>query len=242
MARALLWLVREDRRRALVELDAGMELLRDTPVTAPNRGLWALLHALDGDDGPAAVAEVEASGLTVYWLIRGWVGHARAVELGRRGHIAEAEEVFARADADLAPCDWYRHHARRLVAEAAIRDRWGNPTRWLAEALAFFDATGPPAVASACRSLLRQAGAPVPRRRRPAPDLPGALANAGVTPREAEVLTLLAEGLSTRDIAARLYLSPKTAERHIANLVTKLAVESRSELVSLAARHLLGVR
>jgi DNA-binding NarL/FixJ family response regulator len=68
------------------------------------------------------------------------------------------------------------------------------------------------------------------------------LANAGVTPREAEVLTLLAEGLSTRDIAARLYLSPKTAERHIANLVTKLAVESRSELVSLAARHLLGVR
>jgi DNA-binding NarL/FixJ family response regulator len=242
MARALLWLVREDRRRALVELDAGMELLRDTPVTAPNRGLWALLHALDGDDGPAAVAEVEASGLTVYWLIRGWVGHARAVELGRRGHIAEAEEVFARADADLAPCDWYRHHARRLVAEAAIRDRWGNPTRWLAEALAFFDATGPPAVASACRSLLRQAGVPVPRRRRPAPDLPGALANAGVTPREAEVLTLLAEGLSTRDIAARLYLSPKTAERHIANLVTKLAVESRSELVSLAARHLLGVR
>ena len=113
MARALLWLVREDRRRALAELDAGMELLRDTPVTAPHRGLWALLHTLDRDDGPAAVAEVEASGLTVYWLIRGWVGHARAVELGRRGHIAEAEEAFARADADLAPCDWYRHHARR---------------------------------------------------------------------------------------------------------------------------------
>jgi len=238
MARALLWLVREDRRRALAELDAGMELLRDTPVTAPNRGLWALLHTLDRDDGPDAVAEVEASGLTVYWLTRGWVGHARAVELGRRGRIAEAEEVFARADADLAPCDWYRHHARRLVAEAAIRDRWGHPKRWLAEALAFFDATGPPAVASACRSLLRQAGAPVPRRRRPAPDLPDALAAAGVTPREAEVLTLLAEGLSTRDIAARLYLSPKTVERHIANLATKLGVESRSELVSLAARHL----
>jgi DNA-binding NarL/FixJ family response regulator len=68
------------------------------------------------------------------------------------------------------------------------------------------------------------------------------LAAAGVTPREAEVLTLLAEGLSTRDIAARLYLSPKTVERHIANLATKLGVESRSELVSLAARHLLGVR
>ena len=240
MARALLWLVREDRRRALAELDAGMELLRDTPVTAPGRGLWALLHALDRGDGPAAVAEVEASGLTVYWLIRGWVGHARAVEFGQRGHTAEAEQAFADADAELAPCDWYRHHARRLVAEAAIRDRWGDPTCWLAEALAFFDAGGPPAVASACRSLLRQAGAPVPRRRRPAPDLPDALSAAGVTPREAEVLTLLAEGLSTRDIAARLYLSPKTVERHIANLAAKVGVGGRSELVSFAARHLLG--
>jgi DNA-binding CsgD family transcriptional regulator len=240
MARALLWLVREDRRRALAELDAGMELLRDTPVTAPNRGLWALLHTLDRDDGPAAVADVEASGLTVYWLIRGWVGHARAVELGRRGHIAVAEEAFGRADADLAPCDWYRHHARRLVAEAAIHDQWGDPKRWLADALAFFDATGPPAVASACRSLLRQAGAPVPRRHRSAPDLPEALTAAGVTPREAEVLTLLAEGRSTRDIAARLYLSPKTVERHIANSAAKVGVGGRSELVSFAARHLLG--
>jgi DNA-binding CsgD family transcriptional regulator len=240
MARALLWLVREDRRRALAELDAGMELLRDTPVTAPHRGLWALLHTLDRDDGPAAVAEVEASGLTVYWLIRGWVGHAHAVELGRRGHLAEAEEAFATADADLAPCDWYRHHARRLVAEAAIRDRWGNPKRWLADALAFFDAAGPPAVASACRSLLRQAGAPVPRRHRSAPNLPVAVTSAGVTSREAEVLTLLAEGLSTRDIAARLYLSPKTVERHIANLAAKVGVAGRSELISFAARHLLG--
>lgn len=240
MARALLWLVREDRRRALAELDAGMELLRDTPVTAPHRGLWALLHTLDRDDGPAAVAEVEASGLTVYWLIRGWVGHARAIEVGRRGRIAEAEEAFARADADLAPCDWYRHHARRLVAEAAIRDRWGAPKRWLADALAFFDATGPPAVASACRSLLRQAGAPVPRRHRSAPDLPESLTAAGVTPREAEVLTLLAEGVSTREIAARLFLSPKTVERHIANLAAKVGVGGRSELVSFAARHLPG--
>jgi DNA-binding NarL/FixJ family response regulator len=186
------------------------------------------------------VAEVEASGLTVYWLIRGWVGHARAVELGRQGHTAEAEQAFADADAELTPCDWYRHHARRLVAEAAIRDRWGNPKCWLAEALTFFDAAGPPAVASACRSLLRQAGAPVPRRRRSAPDLPRALTAARVTPREVEVLTQLAEGRSTRDIAARLYVSPKTVERHIANLAIKVGVSGRSELVSFAARHLLG--
>jgi DNA-binding CsgD family transcriptional regulator len=240
MARTLLWVVREDRARALGELDAGMELLRGTPVTAPCRGLWALVHALDGSDGEAAVAEVEASGLTVYWLVRGWVGHARAVTLGRQRRAAEAEEAFARADADLAPCDWYRHHARRLVAEAAIVDGWGDPTRWLADALAFFDPAGPPAVASACRSLLRQAGSPVPRRRRPAPDLAAPWAAAGVTPREAEVLALLAEGCSTKVIAARLYLSPKTVERHIANLAAKVGVEGRSELVALAASHRLG--
>lgn len=240
MARALLWVVREDRRRALVELDAGMELLRDTPVTAPNRGLWALVHALDASDGEAAMAEVEASGLTVYWQIRGWVGHARAVTLGRQGQATEAEEAFVRADADLAPCDWFRHHARRLVAEAAIADGWGDPTRWLAEALAFFEVSGPPAVASACRSLLRQAGAPVPRRRRPAPDLPAPMATVGVTAREAEVLALLAEGRSTKEIAARLYLSPKTVERHIANLAAKVGVEGRSELVAYAARHPMG--
>lgn len=242
MARALLWVVREDRARALGELDAGMELLRGTPVTAPNRGLWALVHALDGSDGEAAVVEVEASGLTVYWLIRGWVGHARAVILGRQGRAAEAEEAFARADTDLVPCDWYRHHARRLVAEAALVDGWGDPERWLADALAFFDPAGPPAVASACRSLLRRAGARVPRRRRPAPDLPAPWASAGVTAREAEVLALLAEGRSTKELAARLYLSPKTVERHIANLAAKVGVEGRSELVAFAASHRVGAR
>jgi DNA-binding CsgD family transcriptional regulator len=219
-----------------------MELLRGTPVTAPNRGLWALVHALDGSDGEAAVTEVEASGLTVYWLIRGWVGHARAVILGRQGRAAEAEEAFARADTDLVPCDWYRHHARRLVAEAALVDGWGDPERWLADALAFFDRAGPPAVASACRSLLRRAGARVPRRRRPAPDLAAPWAAAGVTPREAEVLALLAEGRSTKEIAARLYLSPKTVERHIANLAAKVGVEGRSELVAFAASHRVGTR
>ena len=235
MARASLWIVREDRVRALDELDAGMERLRGTPVTAPNRGLWALVHALDRSDGEAAVIEVEASGLTVYWLTRGWVGHAQAVILGRQGRAAEAEEAFTRADADLVPSDWYRHHARRLVAEAALADGWGQPERWLADALAFFDTAGPPAVASACRSLLRRAGAPVPRRRRPAPDLAAPWAAAGVTPREVEVLALLAEGSSTKEIAARLYVSPKTVERHIANLAAKVGVEGRSALVAFAA-------
>jgi len=104
----------------------------------------------------------------------------------------------------------------------------------LRSAIAFFDTTGPPAVASACRSLLRQAGAPVPRRRRPAPDLPDALSAAGVTPREAEVLTLLAEGLSTRDIAARLYIGRGTVKTHLAHVYAKLGVTNRTDLTRQA--------
>ena len=62
-----------------------------------------------------------------------------------------------------------------------------------------------------------------------------------MTPREAEVLALLAEGRSTKEIAA-LYLSPKTVERHIANLAAKVGVEGRSELVAFAASHPVGAR
>jgi DNA-binding CsgD family transcriptional regulator len=60
------------------------------------------------------------------------------------------------------------------------------------------------------------------------------MATLGVTPREAEVLAFLAEGRSTREIAARLYVSPKTVERHIANLAAKVA-DAGFRLVSMAA-------
>jgi DNA-binding NarL/FixJ family response regulator len=49
-------------------------------------------------------------------------------------------------------------------------------------------------------------------------------------------MRLLAEGLSTRDIAERLYISPKTVENHRANLMKKLGLSSTIELVRYAAR------
>ncbi|HTN52694.1 MAG TPA: helix-turn-helix transcriptional regulator, partial [Anaeromyxobacter sp.] len=57
-----------------------------------------------------------------------------------------------------------------------------------------------------------------------------------LTPREAEVLSLLAEGLSNRAIAARLGISEHTAKFHVGAVLGKLGAESRSEAVSLAAR------
>jgi len=57
-----------------------------------------------------------------------------------------------------------------------------------------------------------------------------------LTEREREVLQLVAEGLSSKEIAARLGLSVKTAETHRANLMAKLNVRKTSGLVRLAIR------
>lgn len=58
----------------------------------------------------------------------------------------------------------------------------------------------------------------------------------GLTDREQEVLTLLAEGASNTEIAERLNISPKTVARHRENIMAKLNLHSRSELVKYAIR------
>jgi DNA-binding NarL/FixJ family response regulator len=57
-----------------------------------------------------------------------------------------------------------------------------------------------------------------------------------LTPREQEVMRLLAEGFRVREIAARLFISPKTVENHRANLMRKLDIHSTIDLVRYAAR------
>ncbi len=55
-----------------------------------------------------------------------------------------------------------------------------------------------------------------------------------LTPREREVLHLVAEGLTSGGIAVRLFISPRTAESHRANLMRKLGLRSRTDLVRFA--------
>lgn len=57
-----------------------------------------------------------------------------------------------------------------------------------------------------------------------------------LTAREQEVMRLLAEGLSTKEIAERLFISPKTVENHRANIMNKLGIHSTIELIRYAAR------
>jgi DNA-binding NarL/FixJ family response regulator len=55
-----------------------------------------------------------------------------------------------------------------------------------------------------------------------------------LTPREREVLHLVAEGLTSGEIAGKLFISPRTAESHRANLMRKLGLRSRTDLVRFA--------
>jgi DNA-binding NarL/FixJ family response regulator len=76
-------------------------------------------------------------------------------------------------------------------------------------------------------SLLRKLGASGRSRPRGAGTL---------STRESEVLELLAEGLSNERIADRLYISRRTAEHHVSNILTKLGLSSRSEAAAYAVR------
>jgi DNA-binding CsgD family transcriptional regulator len=103
------------------------------------------------------------------------------------------------------------------------------------EAAAFFDDAGSERLASACRGLLRRTGVRVARATRGTKLLPPDLRDAGVTAREGEVLALVADGLSNREIAARLFLSERTVEQHVSWLKRKLGVRTRAQLAVRAA-------
>lgn len=60
---------------------------------------------------------------------------------------------------------------------------------------------------------------------------------AGLTPREVEVLILLARGLSNKEIARQLVISPKTAGNHIEHIYSKIGASTRAKASLFAMQH-----
>lgn len=105
-------------------------------------------------------------------------------------------------------------------------DRPGAVT-WAKAALACFERMGAERYADEAISLLRKLGVAT----RPGPKMQGdALEH--LTQREREVMSLLSRGLTNREIAGRLFMSVKTAEHHVSQILHKFGVRSRTEAVA----------
>jgi DNA-binding CsgD family transcriptional regulator len=118
--------------------------------------------------------------------------------------------------------------------EAARARAEGNDEEALRLALAAFARLeARPAIGHARRRLRELGVRAIPRGPRPS-----TRANpARLTRREAEIAALIVEGRSNPDIAARLFLSPRTVENHVAAILAKLGVANRSEAAREAKRH-----
>jgi DNA-binding CsgD family transcriptional regulator len=217
-------------------------------------GLWLSALALAGladeaeacrlrrDDAGAAAAVRRGESLVqrVERIVA--AGHGRPGDLGPEGRAWHARAVAERARlaGDPAVEAWrealaafgYGHvyeearcHWRLAEALVAAGDR--------SAAVAHAQAAASAAERMSAVPLARAVAATISRSR-----LGGAEAgvDAVLTRREQEVLALVAEGLTNREIGARLFISEKTASVHLSNLMTKLNVSSRTEAVTVAHR------
>jgi DNA-binding CsgD family transcriptional regulator len=239
LCEAICALLEEDRAGAGEALTRAAGYERDNPTIfhlSGRHGLQLLLRALDGDlTLPGYVTAAGTMSAALRWNRQfGLLAHA--VLLGRAGDAEAARDAVARAGAEAEIFPMARWLGARLVAEAAIADGWADPVPWLRAAEDYFHRCEVPAVASACRSLLRRSGARVTQRRSGHERVPAALRRRGMTIREYEVLELLVDRPGNREIAARLHLSPRTVEKHVANLLAKAGLPDRAALCAYAAR------
>lgn len=235
LAGAFCALLEEDRPRAVLDLAAAVASEDGGSTVFHLSGRHGLHVLLDALTRPAAASRPLAVPAGVLRWDRQFALFARAVALGRAGAADGAEAALGGALQAGEPFPAARHLGLRLVAGAALDDGWGDPAGWLRTAEEYFHRTEVPAVAGACRALLRRAGVRVAQRRTGADGIPPGLRAAGVTVRELEVLRLLVGRLGNREIAERLHLSPRTVERHVSSLLTKLGAANRIALGEFAA-------
>ena len=161
LARAWCALLEENRSRALHELSLALAAEENSPTTfqlTGRYGLHLLLRVLEGTADRVEYQVITAAPVSRLRWDRQFALFASAVLSGRAGRGAEACAALAEAMQVAGPYATGRHLGLRLVSEAAVIDGWGTPVEWLRAAEEYFHAREVPAVASACRALMRRAG------------------------------------------------------------------------------------
>jgi DNA-binding CsgD family transcriptional regulator/tetratricopeptide (TPR) repeat protein len=158
-----------------------------------------------------------------------------AAAAAERWDVAEGHFRRGLDQADALPhrldqADIRRLYARMLAERDGAGDR-ATAARLLAEAAARYRAIGMPRhlhLSQALLASLRQDHSALGERSSQAGNLTG---------REAQVLSLLASGCTTKEIAGQLSLSVTTVQRHVANIYAKIGVRNRAEATGYALQH-----
>ena len=184
----------------------------------------AAAHAGRIAEGRAVIRALEDDAITTTSAtLHRHLSYARAV----LAEEEDAEELFRAAlRADLVRWPWLR--ARIELAYGSWlrrRRRVAQSRQYLRSAQTVFDLIGARSWADQARAELRASGM---RAATPAPTAFSAL-----SPQELQIARLAAEGLSNREIAQRLYLSPRTVGSHLYRIFPKLDISSRVELAAL---------
>jgi DNA-binding CsgD family transcriptional regulator len=218
--------------RACDLLDEGITALEGHASAHPSVywGLWVLVRTVLSDRDTEARDRLRSAPAALRATNRAGLDYAEALAAGRAGSPERAAELVGSADRLLADQHWWRRLLRVFVLEAALADGWGDPVRELRALLAELRDTGPPQLARICRDLLRSAGATVPRRGRGESAVPDPLRSMGVTSRAMDVLALVPQGLTNAEVAERLFVSRRTVDTHVANLLAKTGVAGRAQL------------
>ena len=144
----------------------------------------------------------------------------RSMWLAARGDVEAAARTAhdAMAQHDRLPMPFERARTQLLLGQLQRRQRQKERARaTLREALQAFEAMGTPLWANRARAELARADV-VPTD------------SLALTPSERRVAELAASGMTNRDVAAALFISPKTVEANLARIYRKLGIKSRAEL------------
>jgi DNA-binding CsgD family transcriptional regulator len=144
---------------------------------------------------------------------------------GALPHFETALVSFARAG-----LPWETARCRLAIARLLADTTTDVAVAEARVALEVFRGLGARHDADEAAAVLRQLGV------RPG-TIPTPRTSGRLTEREREVLRLLAEGLSNQQIADRLFLSKRTVEHHVGNILAKVGVASRAEALAYAVRH-----